>query len=124
MYDLSSGYWFFIFVLACLCGAVSGIIADRRGHSRNGGFWLGFLFGPVGVVVALLQQPNQWELRRRNPAFGQCPACAEYVRNEAIKCRYCGSNLAPVAGLQPGILSGPRRLAPDAVAQGDTRSRS
>lgn len=70
----------------CLFGIVAAVIANTKGRSGCGWFLLGMLFGPFALVIALLPSMAQRE----------CPYCAERVREEAIKCKHCGSSLPPL----------------------------
>lgn len=53
----------------------------------------------IGVLNAnyppqgLPQQQQQY----LNQGMQRCPNCGQYVRQDAVKCRYCGANLQPVA---------------------------
>jgi len=79
-----------------LCGIAGGIILSNKGRSGCGGFALGFLLGPIGLVIALVMSTDHKELEKRSLQEGEmrkCPNCAELVRVEAKKCRFCGSEL-------------------------------
>jgi hypothetical protein len=76
---------------------IAGSIADAKGRSAVGFFLLAFFFTPlVGVACAVLADRNPEHDRALGLASGtlrQCPQCAEAVRSEALKCRYCLSDL-------------------------------
>jgi hypothetical protein len=85
-----------VLVLWFLCGIAGAIIYSNKGHEGCAGFALGFLLGPIGVVIALVVKPNDQALENRALSSGEmrkCPSCAELIRTEARKCRFCGSEL-------------------------------
>ncbi|MBI4284155.1 MAG: hypothetical protein HY663_06780 [Chloroflexi bacterium] len=67
--------------LAALLALIPAVIAHRRG--RNPVLW--WLFGLFLFVVAL---PLVLVLNPRN--VKRCPDCAELIKSEATKCRFCG----------------------------------
>ena len=75
-----------------LCGIVAAVIASSKGRSGCGWFILGALFGPFGIIFAFLASKNEESMVQAGE-MKKCPYCAELVRAEAIKCRYCGSDL-------------------------------
>lgn len=104
---------FFILVGAIFCAVLGAALGSSKGRGAAG-FFLGFLFGPIGIAIALLL-PSKLGADASDDkadALRPCPFCAEPIRPAALKCRFCSSDLpdsfravqqAPVV-TDPGLL--------------------
>jgi predicted RNA-binding Zn-ribbon protein involved in translation (DUF1610 family) len=90
--------WFWI-TMWVLQGGLTHLICQSK--NRPNGFWLGFLLGPIGIIVAvcLSKLPDgddplvaAWEAEKTTK---KCPDCAETILADAKVCKHCGFRFAP-----------------------------
>lgn len=75
-------------------GVLSAVVATGKGRDGCGWFLMGILLGPIGLISAFVASPNEKRVIESGKRQ-RCPFCAELVRVEAIKCRFCGESLQP-----------------------------
>ena len=66
--------------------------ATKRGFSTAGGIIGGALLGILSPLMFFVSG-----ISRADADMKKCPACAEMIKREAVKCRYCGERLAEEA---------------------------
>ncbi|MCE9587886.1 MAG: DUF4339 domain-containing protein [Verrucomicrobia bacterium] len=72
-----------IVVIWAMCGVVAAMIGARKGEGCAA-FFIGFLFGPFGVLFAFLRKGNRCA----------CRFCQELVNKDALVCPYCQREIA------------------------------
>ncbi len=79
----------------------SGVIVRHKRGSWFAGFALGFLLGPIGLVVALALPSRTEAMRAGNGLrdLRRCPSCSEFISACAPRCRHCGDVVEPLASI-------------------------
>jgi hypothetical protein len=83
-----------IVVFWLMMGGVVALIASSKGRSAGSWFLYGLLIWPIALVHILVSSPNARatdEAAVRSGEMKKCTECAELIRREARKCRFCAS---------------------------------
>jgi len=90
----------YLFVLWFVCGFAGALIRQHKGGSAAAGAALGFLLGPLGVLIAIMTKP---------PSV--CPSCRSPVDAGTVTCPRCQADLRGGAARAP---------APELVERADS----
>lgn len=103
-------------VLLALCRFV-GHYAIRKGLRPTFYVGISLLLSPVvGLLLVAAAKPNE-EVAKRNAGFRKCAQCAEWIREEALKCHYCGAACEPIVAAARHVAAAKATSMPAAEPQ-------
>ena len=82
-----------ILFIAAILGVVVGMIAKSKGREFFPWWLYGTLLFIVAIVHVILIKPDEQHVERDALAGGnkKCPQCAEFIKRDALVCRFCGN---------------------------------
>ena len=96
--NLMDASWVIPLFINFILSFVVARIAENKGRSFAGFFWLSFLLSfLIGLLVVLASSPvTKEEKEITDPRLlVKCPKCAEQILAEASVCKHCGRDVEP-----------------------------
>ncbi|MGZ8916420.1 MAG: hypothetical protein ACXW1Z_25335, partial [Methylobacter sp.] len=93
-------FWTVLIIQGIIFGGFCAFIASQKNRDSGAWFFLGFYFS-ILAVLALIAIPKENSTDQPD-AIRKCPFCAEFIKTEAVICRFCQKDLPP---LNPDSLS-------------------
>lgn len=79
---MGSVLWLFV---SLICGAIAAAIASSKGRHGVGWFFIGFFFGLIGIIIALVLSDLKQEKRRFDEITADRRRLKEQLRQERLK---------------------------------------
>lgn len=94
--DFSYGGGVEFLLIAIILGLIPALIAQSKGRSFFGWWIYGTLIFIVAFVHSLVirKESKIIEQEMIEDGMRKCPFCAEMVKQEAVKCKHCGSDIS------------------------------
>ncbi|ALB49948.1 zinc ribbon domain-containing protein [Cronobacter sakazakii] len=85
-----------LFLVAAVLGIIPALIAHSKGRSFIAWWFYGFVLFIIALVhsIVIKKDTKVIEQEMIDDGMKKCPFCAELVRQEAIKCKHCGSDIS------------------------------
>src|ERR1017187_8917016 len=97
----------FVVAMMAMFAVFSGILADHKHRNPVGWVLLGFIFGPFGLIVALLPPVVDTAQQAAQKAQTRtCPECREPIRYDARVCKHCGLRYRATLPGRDSVLKG------------------
>ncbi len=81
----------------CIYGAFCKWLALQKNHDPQTWYWLGFFFSFVALITLGFSPSRKGDDKGSVESGKTCPSCAESIKPEAYRCRYCGHEFSEEA---------------------------
>jgi hypothetical protein len=81
---MEADYWIGVIFWGFIWGMIGMAIGQKKGIPGIG-FFIGFLLGPIGVLLTLASKGNRIK----------CPFCKQMIDPKALICPHCRSEVSP-----------------------------
>ena len=89
-FEIPDFFIFFAIVIIVFLGIAGAWLAEDKGRSKMGWFFLCAIFPPAIIIIALLGPLEEME-----GVFKQCPSCKEFIKWETKVCKHCRTPIKP-----------------------------